>query len=95
MNSELKAAALAWCRQNEGGRLCVHWPAGATPGDGSQPILAIAWDHGGIDELGVFYDEEDAERMEVICDIFNDALERLAPSTVDRYGTRIYAEERP
>ena len=93
MTDNLKSEVLAWCKQNDGGRLCVHWPAGSRDGDGSQPILAIAWDNGGVDELGVFYDEKDAEKMELICDVFNSALEQLAPSEVGYYGTRSYLED--
>lgn len=92
---ELRARVLAWCKKQDGGRLCVWWPAGSTPGDGSQPILAIQWDSGGLDEIGVFYDEANAETAQFICDVFNDALERLAPSEVDYYGTRTYIEAQP
>ena len=94
MNDDMKAEALEWCKKNDGGRLCVWWPAGSVDGDGSQPILAIQWDSGGMDELGVFYREEDADKMQLICDVFNAALEELAPSEVDYWGTRTY-EERP
>ncbi|MCZ4506396.1 hypothetical protein O4273_26580 [Rhodococcus ruber] len=90
MSNELASEALEWCKKNDGGRLCVWWPAGSTPGDGSQPILAIRWDGGGLDEIGVFYDEADSVKAQFICDVFNDALERLAPSDVDYFGTRAY-----
>jgi hypothetical protein len=52
------------------------------------------WDLGGTDELGVFYREEDAEKMELICDLANWALEQLAPSKQDYYGGRTYRTEK-
>ena len=93
MTDDLKARALDWRKRHDGGRLCVWWPAGSKPGDDSQPILAIAWDHGGTNELGAFYNAADADKMQLICDIFNAALEDLAPSERDWWGTRTYLEE--
>lgn len=90
IDPELARRALAWAKGNDGGRLGVWWPAGSKPGDGSQPIMAIHWDGGGTGELGVFYDEKAAEAMQTICDIFNWALEQLAPSERNFYGTRTY-----
>ena len=55
--------------------------------------MAIMWDHGGTGELGVFYDEDDAEIMGLICDVFNWALEELAPSERSYYGSRTYKED--
>lgn len=86
----LARQALAWRQVHDGGRLGVWWPAGSIPGSGSQPIMSVMWDGGGTGELGVFYEERDAEAMETICDIFNWALEQLAPSETDFYGTRAY-----
>ncbi|MEV4127063.1 hypothetical protein [Nocardia sp. NPDC049707] len=87
---QLAARALAWAKSNDGGRLGVWWPCGSKTGDGSQPIMSVLWDHGGTGELGVFYDEESADDMEIICDIFNWALEELAPSERGFYGQRTY-----
>jgi len=87
---ELARQALEWAKANDGGRLCVWWPAGSTPGSGSQPIMAVNWDNGGVGELGVFYNESDAPAMETICNIFNWALEQLAPSETSYYGERTY-----
>ena len=90
---ELKARTLEWCKANDGGRLCVWWPAGSTGrGSDSQPIMAVNWDHGGNGELGVFYRNEDADAMDLICDVFNWAMEQLAPSEQDFYGSRTYHE---
>lgn len=87
---ELARQALEWSNSNDGGRLCVWWPAGSKPGDDSQPIMAVSWDNGGIGELGSFYSREMAPDMQTICDIFNWALEQLAPSETNWYGTRTY-----
>jgi hypothetical protein len=87
---EMVARALEWSKSNLGGRLCVWWPAGSQQGDDSHPILAVHWDGGGVGELGTFYRREDAETMQTICDIFNWALEELAPSDVGWYGERTY-----
>ena len=88
----LKAAALAWCKKNDGGRLCVWLPAGGNP-DTSYPIMAVNWDHGGTGELGTFYGPEFAPQMELICDVFNWALEQLAPSSQGFYGDRNYSDD--
>lgn len=90
---ELARKALEWCKRNDGGRLGVWWGCGSKRGDGSQPIMSVMWDHGGTGELGVFYREEDAEAMQMICDLANWALEQLAPSETDYYGTRTYLTE--
>lgn len=90
---ELVRRALEWRKNNLGGNLCVWWPAGSTRGDGSSPIMAVRWDGGGTGELGTFYREENAAAMETICDIFNWALEQLAPSETDWYGTRTYVAD--
>jgi hypothetical protein len=90
---ELAARALAWCKAHDGGRLCVWWPAGSKPNDGCSPIMAVSWDGGGTGELGTFYDEEDADKMGLICDVFNWALEQLAPSTQSFYGERTYESD--
>lgn len=87
---ELARRALEWAKEHDGGRLCVWWPAGSKPGGGSSPIMAVHWDNGGTGELGTFYNESDAPAMETICDIFNWALEQLAPSETNFYGTRTY-----
>jgi hypothetical protein len=92
-NSALARQALQWRKSHLGGRLCVWWPAGSVPGDDSHPILAMHWDGGGVGELGTFYRREDAEAMQTICDIFNWALEELAPSETDWYGTRTYLSD--
>jgi hypothetical protein len=87
---ELARRALDWMKANDGGNLCVWWPAGSKPGDDSQPIMAVLWDAGGVGELGTFYSREDAKAMETICDIFNWALGELVPSAVGWYGQRTY-----
>ena len=92
-DDDLKAQALAWRKRHDGGRLGVWWPAGGGPAEGSQPIMSILWDHGGTGELGVFYNTDDADVMEFICDVFNHALEQLAPSTRSFYGERTYEGE--
>lgn len=94
VDAGLAAKALAWSKSHDGGRLCVWWPAGSKPEDKSQPIMAIGWDHGGTDELGVFYRYEDAEAMETIAQIFNWALQQLAPSAQNFWGTREYEADR-
>lgn len=87
---DLRAKALQWCKSNDGGRLCVWWPAGSTDENPGYPIMAINWDHGGTGELGTFYGPELEPQMQLICDVFNWALERLAPSTQSFYGGRDY-----
>jgi hypothetical protein len=94
MSDDLPTRVLAWCKRNDGGRLGVWWPAGSQPGSGSRPILAIMWDHGGTGELGTFYNEKDADKMDLICDVFNWAIEQLAPSEQSFYGERTYGRER-
>jgi hypothetical protein len=87
---ELGRRALEWMKANDGGNLCVWWPCGSKPGDGSRPIMAVSWDNGGVGELGTFYHPEDAKAMETIVDIFNWALGELAPSEVGWGGQRTY-----
>ncbi|MBF6368409.1 hypothetical protein IU469_22185 [Nocardia puris] len=97
LDPEMVQRALAWAKANDGGRLCVWWPAGAKPrdpDDDSRPIMAINWDGGGTGELGAFYDKKDAEAMETICDIFNWALDQLAPSERGYYGDRTYEADK-
>ncbi|MFE2994176.1 hypothetical protein ACFXG4_04080 [Nocardia sp. NPDC059246] len=94
--AELAARALAWMKANDGGGLCVWWPAGSKPGDpndDSRPIMAVNWDNGGVGELGVFYNKSNAAAMQTICDIFNWALGELVPSERGWYGERTYLEE--
>lgn len=95
-DEDMKRRALEWSKRHDGGRLCVWWPAGSKPrdpNDDSRPILALNWDNGGVGELGTFYNKADAEAMHTICDIFNWALEQLAPSERTYYGGRIYTGE--
>src|SRR5881392_12008 len=87
---ELAQRALKWCKQNDGGRLGVWWPAGSEPDDDSQPIMSVMWDGGGTGELGVFYRRELADDMQMICDLANWAMEQLVPSETWFYGTRTY-----
>lgn len=94
IDPEMAARALAWSKANDGGRLGVWWPAGSKPDDDSPPIMAIHWDGGGTGELGAFYDKRDAAAMETICDIFNWALDQLAPSERGYYGDRAYAADK-
>jgi hypothetical protein len=89
--AQLAHRALEWCKSNDGGRLCVWWPAGSTEKNPGYPIMAVSWDHGGTGELGTFYGPEMADDMELITDVFNWALEQLAPSTQSFYGERDYA----
>jgi hypothetical protein len=84
---------LEWRKHNDGGRLGVWWPAGSEPGDGCSPIMAIVWDHGGAGEMGTFYNGKDADKMAFICDVFNWAIEQLAPSEQSFYGERTYLDE--
>ena len=88
---DLAARALEWRKRNDGGQLGVWWPAGS--GSGGSPIMAVMWDHGGTGELGTFYYEHDADKMDFICDVFNWAIEQLAPSEQSFYGERIYLGE--
>lgn len=90
---ELAPRVLEWCKRHDGGRLGVWWPAGSKSGDGCQPIMAVMWDGGGTGEIGVFYDEKDADKMELICDVFNWAIEQLAPSEQSFYGERTYLND--
>lgn len=89
----LKDRALQWCKSNDGGRLCVWWPAGGGPDVGSRPIMAVSWDHGGTGELGTFLGPDMAPDMELICDVFNWALEQLNPSSRSFYGERSYSSD--
>lgn len=93
LDPELAKQALAWRKANGGGRLGVWWPCGSKPEDDSQPIMSVMWDGGGTGELGVFYSRDLAPQMQTICDIFNWALEQLAPSETNWYGTRTYLTE--
>lgn len=83
IDPDISARALAWCKANDGGRL--H--AKATQ-------MCVSWDAGGYHEIADMYDSSaQAEAdIELICDVFNWALEQLAPSTQNYYGTRTYAE---
>jgi len=91
--TELAARAKKWMQENDGGQLGAWWPAGAKPGGGSQPILAVMWDHGGTDELGVFYEEKDIDKLELICDLANYAMQQLVPTEREYYGGRNYEPE--
>lgn len=95
--TEIADQARAWMKANDGGQLCVWWPAGSKPSDpedNSRPIMALNWDQGGTGELGAFYDKSDAEAMQTIVDIFNWALNELVPTERGYYGDRTYLEEK-
>lgn len=80
--NDLKHRALKWCKRNDGGR--IH-----PKGDTRQ--FNVSWDHGGYHEIGCMYDGKTAvEDIELICEVFNWALEQLNPSTQSFYGERSY-----
>lgn len=84
---ELRAAALKWCKENDGGRL--H----AKGGGANQ--LCVSWDHGGYHEIAGMYSQSGKAQqdLELICDVFNWALDQLAPSSQSFYGERTYEED--
>jgi hypothetical protein len=87
---DLAARVLEWRKQNDGGQLTVWWPTGSTEQNPGHPIMAVGCDHGGTIEYGAFYDAKDADKMALICDVFNWAIEQLVPSEQDFYGERTY-----
>lgn len=86
---ELRERVLAYQKRADGGRLFMK---GSTldPEDYG-PQLAVNWDNGGYHEIGCFYAGKGArEDGELLCDVFNWALDVLTPSTVGWYGERTY-----
>jgi hypothetical protein len=81
-DASIAERALAWCKSNDGGRI---FPKGDTR------QFNVSWDHGGYHEIGWVYEGKTAVAdIELICDVFNWALDQLVPSTRSFYGERYY-----
>lgn len=89
-DEDLAARVLEWRKRNDGGQLTVWWPAGSTEDSPGRPIMAVGCDHGGTIEYGSFYDAKDADKMGLICEVFNWAMEQLVPSEQSFHGERTY-----
>lgn len=83
---DLTSRVLAWRKTNDGSYL--H----AKPNN----QFCVNWDHGGYHEIGCMYDTKTASTdIDLICDVFNWALEQLTPSTQGFYGDRTYEADCP
>lgn len=88
MIDDLATRVLKWRKRNLGGVL--HTKTNHDP-EQLGPQLCVSWDHGGYAEIASMYSGKSAaEDAEMICEVFNWALEQLAPSTQNWYGTREY-----
>lgn len=87
--NELAARLLAWRKRNDGGHL--HTKANGHDPNEIGPQVCVSWDHGGYHEIGCMYaGSTSLEDAEMLCEVFNWAMEQLTPSTQGWYGTREY-----
>lgn len=87
---DLKTRVLAWRKANDGGGLHAKWYPDHDPEE-IGPQVCVNWDHGGYHEIAGLYAGKRANTTaELICDVFNWALDQLTPSTQSFYGERTY-----
>lgn len=88
MSDDLATRLLAWRKRNDGGHL--HTKSRHDPTE-IGPQLCVSWDHGGYHEIAGMYAGKTAlDDAEMICEVFNWALDQLTPSSQSYYGERTY-----